>query len=89
MDVLTVLAFIGSVLMIVIVGSILAIIIGGDDCEMDEAERRDNGMLLQDEMQAAALLRKYNECRERMGRDCCLHPEYQFDEKHRQVVGRE
>lgn len=89
MDVLTVLAFIGSVLMIVIVGSILAIIMGGDDCEMDEAERRDKGMLLQDEMQAAALLRKYNECRERMGRDCCLHPEYEFDEKHRQVVGRE
>ena len=29
------------------------------------------------------------ECRERMGRECCLHPEYQFDEKHRQVVGRE
>lgn len=57
--------------------------------ELAEAERRDKGMLLQDEQQAAELMRRYNECRERMGRDCCLHPEYQFNEKHRQVVGRE
>lgn len=88
MDVLMLLQFIGACVVVAVVGFILAHLLD-DTREMDEAERRDKGMLLQDEQQAAALLRKYNECRERMGKDCCLHPEYEFNEKHRQVVGRE
>ena len=88
MDVLMLLQFIGACVVVAIVGFFLAHLLD-DTREMDEAERRDKGLLLQDEMQAAALMRKYNECRERMGKDCCLHPEYEFNEKHRQVVGRE
>lgn len=57
--------------------------------EMDEAIRRADGMLLQDECQEAKLLAKSKEMRERMGDECCLHPEYKFQPKHRQVVGRE
>lgn len=60
-----------------------------DNRKMDEAERRYRGILLQDKTQAAELMRRYNECRERMGKDCCLHPEYRFNPKHRQVVGRD
>ena len=85
---MVILQFIGACVVVVIVGGLLHYWLDDTD-EMDEAERRDKGMLLQDEMQAAALLRKYEECRERMGRECCLHPEYEFNEKHRQVVGRE
>lgn len=56
--------------------------------EMDEAQRRADGMLLQDECQEAILLAKSKEMRDRMGDECCLHPEYKFQPKHRQVVGR-
>ena len=57
--------------------------------EMDEAKRRADGMLLQDKAQEASLLAKSKAMRERMGDECCLHPEYKFQPKHRQVVGRE
>ena len=83
-----ILTFLGACVFVAIAGFFLACLLD-DVKQLDEAERRDKGQLLQDEEQAAALLRKYEECRERMGRECCLHPEYQFDEKHRQVVGRE
>jgi len=83
-----ILQFIGAAVVVAIAGYLLATLLD-DTREMDEAERRGKGYLLQDEMQAAALLRKYEECRERMGKDCCLHPEYKFQEQHRQVVGRE
>ena len=89
MDILTVLAFIGSVLMIVIVGSSIAIIMDGDDYDMDEADRRSKGLLVSDAEAERKLLEAAKKCRERMGRDCCLHHEYQFNENHRQVVGRE
>lgn len=57
--------------------------------KMDEAERRSKGFLVQDEQAEADLLRRAQECKERMGRHCVLHPEYEFNENHRQVVGRE
>lgn len=85
---MVILQFIGACIVVCIAGYLLATLLD-DTREMDEAERRDKGYLLQDEMQAAALLRKYEECRERMGKECCLHPEYKFQERHRQVVGRE
>lgn len=87
MDILMLLRFVGACAAVAIVGFCLAHLLD-DTCEMDEAERRHKGLLLQDETQAAELMRRYNECRERMGRDCCLHPEYKFNPKHRQVVGR-
>ena len=83
-----ILQFIGACVVVGIAGFILASLLD-DVTEMDEAERRDKGYLLQDDEQAAALLRKYEECRERMGRECCLHPEYKFQERHRQVVGKQ
>lgn len=83
-----ILQFIGAAVVVAIAGFFLACLLD-DVKQLDEAERRDKGMLLQDDEQAAALLRKYEECRERMGKECCLHPEYKFDEKHRQVAGRE
>jgi len=83
-----ILQFIGAAVVVAIAGFFLACLLD-DVKQLDEAERRDKGMLLQDDEQAAALLRKYEECRERMGKDCCLHPEYKFQERHRQVVGRE
>ena len=88
MDILMILQFIGACAVVDVVGFFLAHLLD-DTREMDEAERRNKGVLLQDETQAAELMRRYNECRERMGKDCCLHPEYEFNEKHRQVVGRE
>jgi len=85
---MVILQFIGAAVVVAIAGFFLACLLD-DVKQLDEAERRDKGYLLQDEMQAAALLRKYNECRERMGKECCLHPDYKFQEQHRQVVGRE
>ena len=82
-----ILQYLAACAVVVTVGLALAYWLDGE--ELDEAERRDKGYLLQDDQQAAALQRKYEECRERMGKECCLHPEYQFDEKHRQVVERE
>lgn len=88
MDILVMFQFIGACTVVAIIGFFLAHLLD-DTREMDEAERRHRGILLQDETQAAELMRRYNECRERMGKDCCLHPEYRFNEKHRQIVGRE
>jgi len=81
-----ILQFIGACVVVAIAGYLLSTLLD-DTREMDEAERRDKGMLLHDEEQAAALLRKYEECRDRMGKECCVHPEYQFNEKHRLVTG--
>lgn len=60
-----------------------------DHGEMAEAMRRAEGTLLRDEVQEKILLQRYNECRARMGKECCVHPEYEFNEKHRIVPGRD
>lgn len=58
-----------------------------DSRKMGEAERRSKGFLVQDEKAESDLLRRAQECKERMGRQCVLHPDYQFKEKHRLVTG--
>ena len=67
----------------------LILMLRRDDRRLDEAERRDAGMLLQDAQAARHLHERLQECKERMGRDCVLHAEYEFNEKHRLVPGRD
>jgi hypothetical protein len=71
---------------IMVVGLLLIIRSCVKDSRDDaEAVRRSNGYLVQDLAQAKALQRQLDECRERMGKECCLHPEYRFDERHQLV----
>ena len=66
----------------------LILMLRRDDRRLDEAERRDAGMLLQDEQAARHLHERLQECKERMGRELTTHPEYEFNERHRVVTGR-
>jgi hypothetical protein len=80
------LMFLGASVVVGFFGWLVSLLTRDDD-DMAEAVRRSDGYLVQDEEQERELLRRYNECRERMGKDCCVHPEYQFNEKHRLVTG--
>ena len=82
----TFLMFLGACVVVAFFGWLVSLLTKDDD-DMAEALRRADGALLHDAEQDRILLARYNECRARMGSDCCISPDYQFKEKHRLVTG--